>query len=152
MTYAAAQARRDLLDAVAEAIESLGTALAALTAAYELLDEHAADRLESELFGPVQTAYGRARRTHAAFAARSGLPRRDVAPAPARTTSLSVGGLLDEATAAVTEADDDLSTLQDSMMPVEVGDAELRAGLAEVRRLIAAVPARARALSAIVGR
>ena len=48
-------------------------ALAALGAAYEQLDEHNADRLEAELFGPVQRAYGRAKSTHAQFADRDGL-------------------------------------------------------------------------------
>ena len=41
---------------------------------------------------------------------------------------------------AVTEADDLLADLQDSMLPVEVGDAELRAGLAEVRELLGPLP------------
>ena len=38
------------------------------------------------------------------------------------------------------------------MRPVEVGDAELRAGLSEVRRLIADVPAHARAFVRVLGR
>ena len=65
MTYVTAEARQQLLDDLAIAIEELGTALAALGAAYELLDENSADRLEDELFRGVQTAYGRAQRTHA---------------------------------------------------------------------------------------
>ena len=44
----------------------------------------------------------------------------------------------------VEEADIELADLQDSLMPVEVGDAELRAGLAEVRELIGVLPDRAR--------
>jgi len=35
---------------------------------------------------------------------------------------------------------------------VDVGDAELRAGLSEVRRLIDGVPARARDLTRVIGR
>jgi hypothetical protein len=38
------------------------------------------------------------------------------------------------------------------MMPVEVGDAELRAGLSEVRRLISGLPARARQFVSVLGR
>jgi hypothetical protein len=38
------------------------------------------------------------------------------------------------------------------MLPVEVGDPQLRAGLSEVRRLIAEVPARAHDLVRTVGR
>ena len=46
MAYTSAEARQDLLDAFAEAIEHIGVALADLGAAYELLDERNADRLE----------------------------------------------------------------------------------------------------------
>ena len=52
----------------------------------------------------------------------------------------------------VADADLRLSDLQDSMRPVEVGDAELRAGISEVRQLIGDVPASARELSRIIGR
>jgi hypothetical protein len=38
------------------------------------------------------------------------------------------------------------------MRPVEVGDAELRAGLAEVRTLLDAMPERARELVRVLGR
>jgi len=152
MAYSTAEARQDLLDAVADAIEDLGRALAALGAAYELLDEHKADELEEALFGPVQVAYGRARRTQAEFAARHGLQGRTfTAPAPG-APSTGLKGFVDAAVAAVTSADATLATLQDSMMPIEVGDAELRAGLANVRELVADVPQRARALTRMIGR
>jgi len=152
MAYSTAEARQDLLDAVADAIEDLARALAALGAAYELLDEHKADELEEALFAPVQLAYGRARRTHRDFAARSSLPAATfTTPAPGKP-STGLKGYVDEAVAAVTSADATLATLQDSMMPVEVGDAELRAGLANVRELVAEVPQRARALARTIGR
>ena len=54
--------------------------------------------------------------------------------------------------AAVEEADAELADLQDSMMPVEVGDAELRAGLAEVRELLGEVTPRAREFTRTLGR
>ncbi len=38
-----------------------------LGSAYEQLDDQQADRLEEQLFRPVQRAYGRAKRTHAQF-------------------------------------------------------------------------------------
>lgn len=152
MPYSTAEARKDLLDAVADAIEDLARALAALGAAYELLDEHKADDLEEAMFGPVQVAYGRARRTHTEFAGRHGLPTRTFAtPAPGAPSG-GLKGYLEDAVAAVTSADATLATLQDSMMPIEVGDAELRAGLANVRELIADVPQRARALTRTFGR
>jgi hypothetical protein len=55
------------------------------------------------------------------------------------------------AVASVGEADHVLAELQDSMMPVEVGDAELRAGLAEVRELLGAVGGRAREFTRALG-
>jgi hypothetical protein len=152
MTYSTADARRDLLDAVADAIDDLARAIAALGAAYELLDEHKADELEEKLFGPVQGAYGRARRTHAAFAARHGLPGRTFESATPGAPSGGLKGYVDDAVAAVTSADATLATLQDSMMPIEVGDADLRAGLASVREQVDEVPQRARALGRTFGR
>ena len=50
--------------------------------------------------------------------------------------STGVKGFVADAVDAVSQADGDLAELQDSMMPVEVGDAELRAGLADVRELL----------------
>jgi hypothetical protein len=44
----------------------------------------------------------------------------------------------------VDRADSELAALQDSMKPVEVGDAELRAGMSEVRRQLADVSGQAR--------
>jgi hypothetical protein len=152
MAYSAAEVRQDLLDAVADAIEDLARALAALGAAYELLDEHKADELEDALFGPVQVAYGRARRTHTTFAGRHGLPSRTFTTPTPSAPSTGLKGYIEEAAGAVTSADATLATLQDSMMPIEVGDAELRAGLAQVRELVAEVPQRARALTRTIGR
>ena len=146
MAYAASEARQELLDTVAEATDELAAAIASLGAAYEQLDEHSADRLEEQLFRPVQSAYGRARRTHAAFAARVGLPERAFQPATAGAPSHGVRGFLDMALESVEQADTTLAELQDSMRPVEVGDAELRAGLAEVRELLDPLPDRAREL------
>jgi hypothetical protein len=152
MAYVTAEARQDLLDAIAGATDQIGIALAALGAAYEQLDEQSADRLEGELFRPVQLAYGRARRAHAGFAERHGLPGRAFEPAAPGHASQGVKGYLDAAVEAVRSADTDLATLQDSMLPVEVGDAELRAALAEVRELIGALPTRARQFVSLFGR
>jgi hypothetical protein len=152
MAYNAGDARRSLLDDVGEATDQLALALASLGEAYEELDEHTADQLEEELFRPVQSAYGRLRRTHAEFAERYGLP--------GRTFEASSGGLhsadprvyVDRAVEAIEGADQGLAELQDSMMPVEVGDRELREGLAEARATIAELPNRARRLMASRGR
>jgi hypothetical protein len=152
MTYVSQEARQQLLDTVAEATEEIGVAIAALGAAYEQLDDDTADKLEEELFRPVQGAYGRARRTHAGFAERHGLPTRTFEPASPGLPSQGVRGFIDRAMEAIAEADSILAELQDSMRPVEVGDAELRAGLSEVREMAAAVQERARQLVRRLGR
>jgi hypothetical protein len=152
MAYITAEARQQLLDDLALAIEALGTALADLGAAYELLDEQTADRVEEQLFRPVQQAYGRAQRTHGEFAARYGLAVRAFPPGKPGPASQGARALLDRAVDAVAEADDALVELQDSMMPVEVGDPELRAGLANVRALVEDVRGRARDVLRTLGR
>ena len=118
----------------------------------QLLDEHTADRLEEELFRPVQVAYGRAQRTHAGFAERHGLPGRTFEPSTAGRASQGARSFLDAAVEAVEEADHLLVEIQDSMMPVEVGDAQLRAGLAEARELVEPLEERAHALVRVLGR
>ena len=152
MTYVSQEARQQLLDTVAEATDEIGVAIAALGAAYEQLDDDTADTLEEQLFRPVQAAYGRARRTHSGFAERHGLPTRTFEPASAGLPSQGVRGFLDRAMEAIEEADSILAELQDSMMPVEVGDPELRAGLSQVRELAGSVQERARHLMRRLGR
>ena len=152
MTYVSAEARQELLDTIADAIDELGVALAALGEAYEQLDERTADTLEEQLFRPVQMAYGKAQRTYAGFApaVRSRYAR--FVPAVRGVPSTGVKGFVADAVDAVAQADADLAELQDSMMPVEVGDAELRAGLADVREQLANVRARADGLLRTFGR
>ena len=152
MSYVAGEARQDLLDILGDAIDEIAVALAALGAAYEQLTTGPADKLEEELFRPVQMAYGRAKRTHAGFAERQGLPGRTFTPAEPGLPSTGVRGFVDSAVSATSGADIVLAELQDSMMPVEVGDPELRAGLAEVRELLGDVQARAREFTRVLGR
>jgi regulator of protease activity HflC (stomatin/prohibitin superfamily) len=59
---------------------------------------------------------------------------------------------VERAVEAIERADQILAELQDSMMPVEVGDRELRDGLSETRGAIAELPARARRLMRTQGR
>ncbi len=152
MAYATADARQQLLDTLVQAIEEIAFALASLGEAYELLDEQKADELEQKIFRPVQTAYGRAKRTHAEFARRHDLPGRPFEPAAPGAPSQGVKGFISSAVEAAGRADGTLATLQDSMLPIEVGDAELRAGLEDVRRLIGEVPGQARRLLRTLGR
>ena len=153
MAYSTAEARQQLLDDIAAAVEEIGVALAALTEAYDHLDEQMADRMEEELFRPVQVAYGRAQRTATGFAERHGLPAPSTdAPGSAGLPSQGVRGFVENALEAVEEADRILIELQDSMRPVEVGDAELRAGLADVRELLGQIPDRVAAFIRTFGR
>jgi hypothetical protein len=150
--YTNAQARSQLLDVIAGSIDQLGISLGMLEGAYELLDESSAETLESDLFRPVQRAYGRAKRTYAEFAERYELESRDFEQAPLGAPARGVKGLIDGAVSAASEADRQLAELQDSMLPVEVGDPELRAGLEQVRELVGGMPGRAREMLRTLGR
>ena len=152
MASTSAEARQQLLDAIADAIDHLADAIAALGVAYEQLDEAHADDLEEALFRPLQRAYGRAKRTHAQFAERHGLSVRTFETPSLRAPSTGVKGLIEGAVDAVARAESELVALQDSLMPIEVGDAELRAGLSEVRELIGGMSQRARAFVRTFGR
>jgi Zn-dependent protease with chaperone function len=152
MAYTSAEARQELLDAFAGAIEQIGLALAALGAAYEQLDEYNADRLEAELFGPVQRAYGRAKGAHAQFAGRHGMASRTFESPSPGIPSTGARGFIDSAVNATAEADSALSELQDSSLPTEVGDVELRAALTDVRELLGGMRQRARELERTLGR
>jgi len=152
MAYTNVEGRQQLLETVAEAIGAIGFALASLSAAYEQLDEYSADKLEEELFRPVQVAYGRAKRTYAEFAGRHGLANRTFEPRSPGLPSIRAKGFIDNAVEAVGEADRVLAALQDSPLPVEVGDLELRAGLADVRKLIGGLRGQARELVRTLGR
>jgi hypothetical protein len=152
VAYSTADARQQLLDTIASAADEIGVAIASLSEAYEELDEPTAEKLEQQLFRPVQLAYGRAKRTHAEFAARHGLEGRIFEAATPRAPSLGVKGFLQSAVEAVERADGELATLQDSMLPVEVGDPELRAGLEAVRSALDHTRAHARELVRTLGR
>jgi hypothetical protein len=152
VSFTTAEGKQEILDQLAGAIAQLAAAVAALSGAYERLDEQRSDALEQQLFRPVQLAYGRARRTHNEFADRSGMERSSFAegsPGPERQDAIA---LIDRATEAVQAADSAIADLQDSMLPVEVGDQELRAGLSETRSLIDRVPALAHQFVRTVGR
>jgi hypothetical protein len=141
-----------MLETIGAAADRLAVALAELGAAYELLDENTGERLEDELFKPLRLAYGRLRRAHGTFAGRYELPGRDfptpVAGAPIRGAK----GMIEAAVEAATGGDQELAELQDSMMPVEVGDPELRADLEQVRTLLGGFSAHARELLRTLGR
>ena len=152
MAYTNAQARQQLLDTLAAATEQIGIGLANLGEAYEQLDIAAADRLEETLFRPLQAAYGQAQRAHAEFAARHGLPASALTAPEVQVREHDANGIILRAAAAVAGADAQLATLQDSLLPVDVGDPPLRAALEQVRVLLGDFGSRTRELTRTLGR
>ena len=152
MSYTTAEGREQILGDLAVAIEQIAEAIAVLGEAYEQLDERAGDVLEENLFRPVQAAYARARRTYSDFAARSNLRARSFEAHSAGPVGQTIQSLIERAVDAVHDADQSIAELQDSLLPVEVGDPELRAGLSGVRETLSSVALRARDLTRTVGR
>jgi hypothetical protein len=152
MSYTSEEARRQILDDLAGGIEQLAVAIADLTEAYEALDDDSADALEAGMFRPVQGAYARAQRTSTEFAARYGLPEPTLAMATPGTHSGDPKVYIERAIEAIEAADQRIAELQDSMLPVDVGDPELRTGLSGTRTTIAEAPARGRRLLRTFGR
>jgi hypothetical protein len=152
MAYTSESARLQLLDELGQAIDQLGVAINALGEAYETADELTAEELETRLFRPAQAAYGRAQRTRSGFAERHRLTAERPAPAPVSSPSADPRVHVERAASAIEQADQVIAEMQDSMLPVEVGDRELRDGLTEVRELIATTPSEARRLLRTIGR
>jgi hypothetical protein len=152
MAITTLEARTQILDDLAAALDQLGLAVACLSEAFEQLAVDAADRLEADLYRPVQRAYGRGKRTHAQFAKRFGLPGDTFEPPSPGASSQGVKALVERAATAVEDADRRIAELQDSMLPIESGDAELRRGLSEVRELLEKVPGAARQFLRTLGR
>jgi hypothetical protein len=139
VAYTTEEGRTQILDESAAAVRELAEAVAALGDAYELLDEDSADRLELVLFKPLQLAYGQLQRAHTEFAGRVGLPAARFAP-PSSGAVEDTRALLERAADAIQAADDLLAELQDTLLPVEVGDQQLRGALSAVRTTIAPLP------------
>jgi len=152
MAVTTLEAREQILRDLAAAADQVAAALAFLSEAFEQLDDATADRLEAELFRPVQRAYGRAKGTHDQFAQRVGLPVGTFESPSAGLSSQGVKILVERGEVAVIDADRRIAELQDSMLPIEAGDAELRAGLSDIRELLAPVPNAAVELLRVLGR
>jgi hypothetical protein len=152
MSYTTADARQLLLDTLGDAVDQIGIGVSCLSEAYDKLDDQSADRLEETLFTPVQVAYGRAKRTHVEFCERHHISKRQFVPSPANTAGRMAVDLIDQAIEAVEEADRDLVVLQDSMLPIEAGDAELRSGLVSAREPIGSISSAAREFKRTLGR
>jgi hypothetical protein len=146
------EARQQILDDLGGASERIGFSIACLGTAYELLSVGPADRLEAELFRPVQKAYGRAKRTRSQFAQRTGFEVVEFETPSPGLKSQGVKSFVERAVVAAADGDRMIADLQDTMLPVESGDAELRAGLSEVRKLLSDLPVSAREFLRTLGR
>ena len=151
MSYTNESGRRQIVEDAIVAADDLADALAALGEVYDLLEEHFADQMEESLFKPTQAAVGQLKRTLTEFTGRYGLPAPDL-PAAAVPAPSDPHATLERVADLVQAADDTLAELQDTLLPVEVGDAELRAGLSRTRTLIGRVPASAEGLIRMLGR
>ena len=152
MAISTLEARGQILDDLAAAIDQIALAVASLGEAFELLYAGSADRLEVELFRPVQKAYARGQRTHTQFAERCGLAKRAFELPSAGRPSQGAKAFVQRAVVASGDADHRIGELQDSMLPTEFGDPELRSGLSEVRELLDGVPSSARTFLRTLGR
>jgi hypothetical protein len=151
MSYTTESGRTQILNDAAAAADDLAVAIGALGEAYEHLDDQSAERMEDLLFRPLQAAYGQLKRTHTEFSARHGLPEGSFRPAPIGAPG-EARAMLERAADAISQADGTLAELQDSLLPVEVGDQPLRAGLSGVRSLISPLPGRCDQFVRTIGR
>jgi hypothetical protein len=151
VSYTTESGRRQILDDASAAAVPLAAALAVLGDIYDLLDEQTADRMEARLFKPLQGAYGQLRRTLTEFAARTSLPAPSFAAGPAQLPS-DPHSAIEHVADWTVEADEILAELQDTLLPVEVGDAELRAGLSGTRTAITPLPSACVELLRTLGR
>ena len=152
MAVTTLEARQRILDDLADATDQIALGIACLTEAFEQLAVDAAERLEDNLFRPLQRAYGIAKRTRTGFAQRVGMNAPGAQMPDAGRSSQGVSEFIARAETAAAEADRIITELQDSMVPIESGDAELRAGLGEVRALLAEIPEPARRIQRELGR
>jgi len=152
VAYTDLEGREGLSARLGEAVEYLGEGLGSLGEAYESLDDQTADTLEEKLFGPMQRAYGRAKKTYSDFAARHGLEGRTFDAPASPVTSGKAADLIAAVAGSAEAAEYALTELQDDPAFLEVGDQELRAGVVSVREPIAHVPRDARLMLRMLGR
>jgi hypothetical protein len=151
VSYTAESGRLQILEETAAAVVQLAVALAELGEAYDHLDEHTAELMEDEVFRPLQGVYGQLKRTQSEFGDRYHLPvpSDEAATRPAPEDPRTA---FEHAADSIETADQILSELQDSLLPVEVGDRELRAGLSQARTLMTPLPGACDRLIRTIGR
>ena len=131
VSYIAGEARQEMLDTLGDAIDEIAAALCG---------SRRGVRSSSARFPPTGSRRSCSARSRPRTGVRSrptpaspsgrGCPAGRSLPRLQGLPSTGIRGFVDSAVESVAEADAELAELQDSMMPVEVGDPELRAGLA----------------------
>ena len=137
MAFTTREAHEQIVNELGWAVGQIALASECLSDAYEELDVTTADRLEEELYRPLQRAFGRAKRTLVDFAAQTGLEPSEGEPDSAGPPRLTVKQKIERALALAADGGQRIAELQDSDMAIASANAELRAGLAETRRLLA---------------
>lgn len=152
MAISTREAREEILAELGAAVEQIALAGACLSEAYEQLSVMAADRMEAELYRPVQRALGRAKRARSGFAERAGLEEAPIATPSAGRASQGVKAFIEGAVEAAAAADRGIAEIQDSPIALESGDAELRQGLSETREHLTPLAGAAREFMRTLGR
>ena len=153
MTYTSDEGRRELLGATAEAADTIGVALAALGAAYELVDD---DTARSAGVGAVRAGAGGVRAGEAGHARVRGAARAAASAFAVADAGRAFGAARAATSSRRSRRSSTPTTSSPSCRtrccPVEVGDPELRAALADVRTRLGEVPVRAAELLRTLGR
>src|SRR3954451_14369050 len=100
MAQTMVEARQQILDDLAGALDQLGLAVASLSEAFQQLAVDSADKLEADLYRPVQRAYGRGERNRTQRAERVALQGDPFEPPSAGPSSQGVKELVQRMAAA----------------------------------------------------
>lgn len=152
MTITRSEGVREILDELGRATDAAALALACVGEAYEQLTTAPADRLEESVFRPAQSGFTAAKKAYLGYAARAGVDPGGFETPSAGLPSQGVKGFLERAAVAASEAEHVIAELQDSLLPIEFGDPELRAGLSAAREGLARVAPAAKVFLASYGR
>ena len=152
MAYTNAQAREQLLAELAAAADEVGLALACLGEATSSSTRPPPSASRTSCSARSRRPTGRRSAPTPNSPAGTGLPEHEFEAARPQVREHDASAIMERAAAAVSRADLALATLQDSMLPVDVGDPPLRAGLEQVRMALADTSRRTREITRTLGR